>query len=155
MTFVKSGIIGYLLILNLALAESPPSQPSGAQYQLGPNPPSNGQQFNPGTIKVLDENFFSPSPVRGKGGEVEMAPNGREYAADPDYNSEQREQWLQKCAPYREKDTKLFRECFQQEKDKMRLDLRQKFDAVERRQGGKKMSIEDLIKPNAGSGGFD
>lgn len=140
--------------LKFALGEAPPSQPAGAQYQINPNSQSSGQEFNPGTIKVFDENFFS-SPPRGKNGEPLLAPNGREYAADPDYNSEQREQWLEKCAPYKDKDTKLFKECFQREKDKMRLDLRQKFDAVERRQGGKKMSIEDLIKPNAGSGGFD
>jgi len=160
MSVFNLGAWALILISSLGRAESPQSPPTKAQYPLNSSGSSSSEssaveKLNPGTVRVLDENFFNPVAPRGKGGAAELAPNGREYATDPDYNSEQREQWLQKCAPYRDKDSKLFRECFQAEKDRMRLELREKFDSVERRQGGKKMSIEDLIRPNSGSGGFD
>jgi hypothetical protein len=73
----------------------------------------------------------------------------------PDYNLEQRDTWLKKCAVYKEQDSKLFRDCFYREKEKMRLELREKFDAVERRQGGSRKSVEEMLQPEKSSGGFD
>jgi hypothetical protein len=107
-----------------------------------------------GYIQALDPNFFN-APSDSKNTPPGLSPKGREFDADPDYNSEQREEWLRKCAPYKDQDSKLFRECFFREKDKMRLELREKFDSVERRQGGKGKSLQDLIQSNPSSGGFD
>jgi len=107
-----------------------------------------------GYIEALDPNFFD-APIDKKNTPTILSPKGREFDSDPDYNSEQREEWLRKCAPYKDQDSKLFRECFLREKDKMHLELREKFDAVERRQGGKGKSLQDLIQSNPSSGGFD
>ena len=98
-----------------------------------------------GYIQALDPSFFD-APVDNKNTPPGLSPKGREFDADPDNNSEQREEWLRKCAPYKDQDSKLFRECFFREKDKMRLELREKFDSVERRQGGKGKSLQDLIQ---------
>ncbi|MFM8268733.1 MAG: hypothetical protein ACKN9V_00975 [Pseudomonadota bacterium] len=107
-----------------------------------------------GYIQAIDPNFFNP-PSDNKNTPSVLSPKGREFDADPDYNSEQRDEWLRKCAPYKDQDSKLYRECFYREKGRMRLELREKFDAVERRQGGKGKSLQDLIQSNPSSGGFD
>lgn len=115
---------------------------------------SSSGNINPGTLKVFDENFFTP-PTGSNQGKPEVNSAGRTYGPDADYNTEQREQWLAKCAPYRDQDVKLFRDCFQREREKMKLELREKFDAVERRQGRGNYSIENLLQPSKSSGGFD
>lgn len=120
--------------------------------ELTPLPPTS---IGSGTNKGSEEDFFNPNPNGNQQTPAQVSPNGRVYDSDPEYNSQQRADWIRKCEPYRDQDSKLFRECFQREKDKMRLELREKFDAVERRQGIRLKSYEELLKPNPNSGGFD
>lgn len=148
--------------MRLALAESAGSGNAGAAAALPPGkvivaplPSAQPGNFNPGTLKSFDEGFFDAKKADTAPPPPGTSEKGREYAPDPDYNSQQREQWIQKCAPYKDKDAKLFRECYQKEREKMRLELREKFDAVERRQGMGKTPTEELLQPNKGSGGFD
>lgn len=151
-----------LCLVSIALSETPsvaPSAPTEApalnKGTVVGSPPGSTGPMSPGYIKPFDEGFFESKPIDIKSAPPGFSPRGREYGADPDYNTEQREEWLRKCGPYKDQDAKLFRQCFQREKDKMRLELREKFDQVERRQGGSGKSIDDLIQPNKGSGGFD
>lgn len=162
---IESMLLGFYLMVASAflLAETASSPPSNAPASPGMNKGTvntdTGNAF-PGPLKpkgyieALDPNFFN-TPIDNKNTPTGLSPKGRDFDADPDYNSEQREEWLRKCAPYKDQDSKLFRECFYREKDKMRLELREKFDSVERRQGGKGKSLQDLIQSNPSSGGFD
>lgn len=134
-------------------SSTPPAPSMGGAVTASPMPSSNMGSM--GIIKTFDEDFFNTNPSNNLNTPPGVSPQGRIYDADPDYNSQQREEWLRKCEPYKDQDSKLFRECFQREKDKMRLELREKFDAVERRQGGKIKSYDQLLKPNTNSGGFD
>jgi len=152
-------LFSLFLMVRLALSEatsspgSPPTPSMGGAVTPSPIPSSNTGSM--GIIKTFDENFFNTNPSNNLNTPQGVSPQGRIYDADPDYNSQQREEWLRKCEPYKDQDSKLFRECFQREKDKMRLELRERFDAVERRQGGKIKSYDELLKPNPNSGGFD
>lgn len=134
---------------------APGAKPGGVSV-LNPGG-STGQvpNINPGTIKPLDDDFFSPQPGSFGQAVPGLSPKGREFDDMPDYNLEQRDTWLRKCSNYKEQDSKLYRECFYREKEKMQLELREKFDAVERRQGGGRKSLEDLLQPEKSSGGFD
>lgn len=149
------------LLVAETVTSSPANPPSGGGMNKGTvnSDAASSTAFpaplKPNTfIQALDPGFFNP-PVDNKNAPSVLSPKGREFDADPDYNSEQREEWLRKCAPYKDQDSKLFRECFYREKGKMRLELREKFDSVERRQGGKGKSLQDLIQSNPSSGGFD
>ncbi|NBX75987.1 MAG: hypothetical protein EBQ92_05490 [Proteobacteria bacterium] len=153
----------WVLVGVSAWAETPAPAPAAPPAASGMNKGTvntDGSSSIPGPLKpsgyiqALDPNFFNP-PSDNKNTPAGLSPKGREFDADPDYNSEQREEWLRKCAPYKDQDSKLFRQCFYREKEKMRLELREKFDSVERRQGGKGKSLQDLIQSNPSSGGFD
>lgn len=136
-----------------AFAETAPAPTVGGAVTPSPIRPNSSSSM--GVIKTLDDNFFNSQSDNSSNGPSGLSPMGRVYDADPDYNSQQREEWLRKCEPYKDQDSKLFRECFQREKDKMRLELREKFDSVERRQGNQMKSYYELLKPNSNSGGFD
>lgn len=147
----------------VVLGEAATASPANPPFSSGMNkgtvntnagPAPLGPLMPNGYIQALDPNFFN-SPSDNKNTPPGNSIKGREFDADPDYNSEQREEWIRKCSPYKDQDSKLFRQCFFREKDKSRLELREKFDAVERRQGGKGKALQDLIQSNPSSGGFD
>jgi len=153
-------IVSIILMARLGWAEGTPSsggaagRPPGGIAVVNPSgaPVSGGmgQPLSP----PFEPDFFSPTT--GSGVSVPgTSPKGREYDDMPDYTTDQREAWLKKCAVYKDQDSKLFRDCFQKEREKMRMELREKFDAVERRQGGGRTSYEDLLQPQKSSGGFD
>lgn len=122
------------------------------------NPSSGGaypNNLNQGLIRTLDPDFFSASGQSAGPVPPATSPKGREFDDMPDYTTDQRDAWLRKCGAYKDQDSKLFRECFQKEREKMRLELREKFDAVERRQGGGKTPYDNLLQPQKSSGGFD
>ena len=52
-----------------------------------------------------------------------------------DYNTEQRQAWLEKCEPLREVDFKGFKKCFETEKKKTQNEIKRRFREVESRQG--------------------
>lgn len=149
----RAFVFTFLVFSGCAIAETaPPPSVGGA---VTPSPIQPGSSSSLGVINALDNNFFNSNPSSISNTPPGLSPKGRVFDADPDYNSAQREEWLRKCEPYKDQDSKLFRECFQREKDKMRLELREKFDSVERRQGNRLKSYYELLKPNSNSGGFD
>ncbi|NBX93612.1 MAG: hypothetical protein EBQ85_10325 [Proteobacteria bacterium] len=131
------------------------NKPGASIYAPFPGAWGGSTSLSPGNVKALDNDFFLPKKEETTPIPPGISRKGREYAPEPDYNSEQRDLWLQKCASYRDKDARLFRQCYQKEREKMLLELREKFDAIERRQGAGKVPTEELLQPNKASGGFD
>lgn len=81
------------------------------------------------SMEVLKKDFFDGKPI------APPKPGDSRYSAgDPDYNTDQREQWLKACEKYRNKDLETYRKCFQDEKSKSKEALRQSFEAVEQKQ---------------------
>jgi hypothetical protein len=58
----------------------------------------------------------------------------RNIGEEPDYNTAQRKQWMDKCGPKREVSMQDFRDCYEAEKRKTQAEVRKSFDARERRQ---------------------
>ena len=104
----------------LALAESPPA-PQGAPQQ----PASRG-------VQVFSDDVFDltpkTAPAKTKGAD------GRYYDGEPEYNTAQRAQWLETCAPQKDVDSQAYRDCYDAEKRKSLDGVRRQKDDIERRQ---------------------
>lgn len=135
---IRAIVIALVLVSGLAKAEE---AANGAPGQ--PNITVNVQQPAPSAAPSRGVNIFSDS-VFGDVGKPQTGPVNskssntgtvRTLAGEADYNSGQREQWLNTCAQYRGNDSKAYRECFEGERKKAADGLRQSRDAVEKRQG--------------------
>ena len=116
----------------LAIADGPGAQPAkglpeggGAAQQGGPVPGGLG-------VKVWDDRVFDLTPKEAA--QPQISKEGRVIAEEPDYNTEQRQQWLDACAPMRDKDAQAYRDCYANQKAGSAKKRRQDFDNVERRQ---------------------
>ena len=121
----------FLLLLTLpyfALAET---TTTGSAPNPGPAPAPQGRG-----IQIFDDRVFDLKPSETKPTTRKSSVTGSErfLADEPDYNSEQREQWIESCQPQRDKNLQAFRDCFNGQKRKAKQDLRNKFDKVESEQ---------------------
>lgn len=130
-----------ILLLTFALslrcgAELPPEKadpaaatPDPRYYPSGSTPASTPQQ-NRGITIFNNEVFDFPSDRPQPETKVSPVTGEKRYLGDePDYNSEQRQSWIDKCSG-----KENFRDCFQNEKKASQDQQRQQFNSVERNQ---------------------
>jgi hypothetical protein len=90
----------------------------------------------------LDETFFDDKKgdnVQGKDKRVDngnsgVSSSGRYYGKDPDYTTDEREQWLKDCESFRTGDQKLYKDCFNKQKQKTLEERDNAFIEVEKKQ---------------------
>ncbi len=105
-----------------------PQQPQGYGQPGGAMYPPPGQAGGPPMPAAMQQPQNPPS--------VTLQGNPRYSSGDRvEYNTEQRQAWLEKCEPLREVDFKGFKRCFETEKRKSADDLKRRFREVESRQG--------------------
>lgn len=114
----------------LAIAEGPgapqaDASAGGGAQQRGPAPGGLG-------VKVFDDKVFDLTPKDAA--QPQTSKEGRVIAEEPDYNTEQRQQWLDACEPIKGKDGEAYRECYANQKASSKKKQRQDFDSVARRQ---------------------
>lgn len=107
----------------------PPANPPPAQGQGQTAAPANRG------IQIFDDRVFKLSVDEVKP-TTRKSPNGSErtLAEEPDYNTAQREQWIQTCSPQSQKSQRAFKDCFEKEKRKSRDSLNRRVNEVESRQ---------------------
>lgn len=101
----------------------------GPQSAKPSTPSSSGTGSTPSTIQrvqVFDDRVFElgvdkSAPTTSKSGTTGTE---RYLAEEPDYNTGQRNEWLQKCSG--EANSKAFSECFTREKERGRQQLRER-----------------------------
>ena len=86
-------------------------------------PQQGGDVFNPAPAKA---------PAAAAPTESAPAPKKRWVGDEPDYNSAQREEWLEICAPKKEVDYAAYRECYFREKKRSRDGIKRQQSGVER-----------------------
>ena len=79
--------------------------------------------------------FDSPKNDAPKTSRSALTGADRFVGEEPDYNTEQRAEWLKTCEPLKSSDLKAYRECFENEKRKTTAQVRKSFDDSQRRQG--------------------
>lgn len=118
-----------LLCAAVSLAEAPPG---GAPQPIQIVVPGAAPQA-PKEPSVFDPPKKDSAPRTTKSA---VSGTDRFFGDDPDYNTEQRQQWLDTCAPKKETDFAAYRECYQNEKRKSKAEIQRRFDQTERRQQG-------------------
>lgn len=98
---------------------------------------------NPNTVQTLDGNFFD---AKGVGKESSANSGARYYGEEPNYNTEQRDAWLAKCAQFKGKDQEAYRKCYEEEKRKSLAGLRENQDAIEKRQMEPLRNVNPLLE---------
>ncbi len=101
-------------------------------------PPAGGAATGPAAAPSVF-NFDSPKrtdpgPKGTKG--IPRETGERYWGEEPDYNTRQRDQWLEICAPKKNVNFDAYRECYQNEKKKSNAALRESFEEKERRMQG-------------------
>ena len=123
-------LIALLLVCFAASAEE--SLEKGKKNSGGP---AAGQdtgtkpQANRG-IQVFDDRVFdlgtqSSPPTTSKG--------GRNLDSEPDYNSQQRQEWIDKCSERGKESSKAFKECFSEQKNRTLGKVRERASEVEQK----------------------
>ena len=122
---------------------------SGAEESAKPNDPRQPQgntiviqqQNQPGVpyrgVPILDDKVFDAvgkEPVQPKTTKSSYSGTERAMDEDANYNTEQRRRWIKTCSPQKAADPKLFRECYEAERDKELQALKASQEAVEQRQ---------------------
>jgi hypothetical protein len=130
-------------------AETPPAGGPTATAPANPLATPLMNPMGPRTRNGLDDGFFEDKKEAEAGVKVgsdgiPLSQSGRYLGAEPDYNSQDREDWISECEPARQQGTKAFRECFAAKKKQAAQTLREKFDAVEKRQG---QTLKDIPTP--------
>lgn len=99
-----------------------------------PQQPQQQQPQNRG-VKVFDDGVFvlssdkkEPTTTKSQTGAE------RPLASEPDYNTEQREQWLETCAPQQEANPKGYRDCYKREKKKTTDANKRRMNSVNERE---------------------
>lgn len=102
---MKTSLTALLLLSGLAWAETPAPGPS--------QPPQRG-------VKVFDDGVFILSSDKKEPTTTKSTTTGAErpLAGQADYNTEQRDQWLETCSPLQESNPKGYRDCYKNEKKK-------------------------------------
>jgi len=109
---MTSGKVLFCLFALVSIAASVAKAEAPAQPNNGSAQPQ-GKSLNR-TINIFDDGVFG---LGKDSGNSTTSPTGRTLSNDADYNTEQRERWLKKCAPLREKDLRKYQDCYRNEKD--------------------------------------
>lgn len=126
---MKMILLGLLSVIT-ARAELPPQAPppAAAPAQQAPAPANRG-------IQIFDDRVFKLSVDEEKP-KTRKSASGTErtIAEEPDYNTEQRDQWIQTCSPMGKKSQRAYKECYEGEKRKSRESGKRRINEIERRQ---------------------
>ena len=137
---VLTGQSWRLFAIALAVAATARAE-SGFYSPPAANPPANGAGAQPGQTAAGGQAPAGPSvfdlqkPSGPKTTKSSTSGTERFYGDDPDYNTAQREQWIQSCEAEKNKSMEDFRRCYQERKKGSNADLRRRFDRVERNLG--------------------
>jgi hypothetical protein len=118
-----------LILSTPVLAEAPAQQPAANYGAPAPQPQP---QSSSRSVQVFDDRVFDLTPREAAA--PTLSREGRVLDAEPTYNTEQRQRWLDSCAPIRDKDAQAYRDCYANEKAKDARAQRDSFEQVERRQ---------------------
>ena len=97
-------------------------------------------------IQVFDDKVFdlgsqTAAPSTSKG--------GRQLDSEPDYNTDQRQDWIDKCRERGKESSKAFKECFSDEKNRSLGKVRERASEVEQKLSPKTRSapLPDESRP--------